>query len=234
MSKIILLDIEGTISPISFVKNKMFPYSKENIDQFIKNNKNKKILKLIKEIKKEIVKEIKNIENNNNLSTDYIINFLKEWIDKDRKITPLKELQGYIWEKGFKSWELKAPIYQDAFEKIKEWKYKGIPLYIYSSGSVKAQKLFLSHTTLGNIVNFFEWFFDTKIGSKKDKSSYEEIAKQIWENIKNIIFLSDDIKEIEASNKAWMKVIKVSRPEDTEYINNCPYEQITSFNEINL
>ncbi len=226
MEKVILLDIEGTIAPISFVKEVMFPYSKNKLETFLKENKDKE------EIKK-IIEEIKKIEGRD-LTLEEIIETLKRWIDEDKKITPLKDLQGYIWKEGFEKGELKAPIYDDAIEKIKEWKNKGYKIYIYSSGSVQAQKLFFSNTNYGNILNMFNGHFDTKIGNKKDKSSYIKIAKEIGVKPEEIIFLSDDEKEIESSIKAGMRGIKVSREGDKPFIENYPYEQIRSFKELNF
>ncbi len=226
MIKALLVDIEGTISPISFVKNVMFPYSERELEKFLKENKDKEeIKKIISDIKKEIGEE---------LTLDGIIEVLKDWIHSDKKISPLKELQGYIWEAGFKNGELKAPIYEDAYQKLKEWKEKGFKIYIYSSGSVKAQKLFFSHSEFGNILNIFDGHFDTKIGNKKDKSSYFRIADQIGLKPDEILFLSDNSEEIVASIQAGMKAIKLSRPNDTEFINDFPYPQVKSFKEINL
>lgn len=226
MIKALLVDIEGTISPISFVKNVMFPYSEKKLEKFLKENKDKeKIKKIIEDVKKEIGKE---------LSIDEVIETLKEWIHQDKKITPLKELQGYIWEDGFKRGELKAPIYEDAYQRLKEWREKGFKIYIYSSGSVKAQKLFFSNSEFGNILNMFDGHFDTKIGNKKNKSSYLRIAEQIGLNPDDILFLSDNSEEIEASVQAGMKAIKLSRPTDVEFINNFPYPQVKSFKEIKI
>jgi enolase-phosphatase E1 len=226
MKKVILLDIEGTIAPISFVKEVMFPYSKNKLEKFLKENKDKE------EIKK-IIEEVEKIEGKK-LTLSEVIEILKRWIDEDKKITPLKDLQGYIWKEGFEKGELKAPIYEDAIKKIKEWKNKGYKIYIYSSGSVQAQKLFFSHTNYGNILNMFDGHFDTKIGNKKDKNSYLKIAKEIGVEPKEIIFLSDDEKEIESSIEAGLKGIKVSRKGDKPFIENYPYEQIKSFEELNF
>ncbi|WP_456401685.1 acireductone synthase [Persephonella sp.] len=224
MIKAILLDIEGNLAPIKFVKEVLFPYSEEKLESFIKEN-------LEKDEIKKIINDIKNIEGRD-LTIDEIIKLLKKWIREDKKITPLKELQGYIWEEGFKSGELKAPIYKDAFEKIKEWKEKGIPLYIYSSGSVKAQKLFFSHTVYGNLLDSFKGFFDTKIGSKKDKSSYIKIAEKIGLKPEEILFLSDNPDEIKAAVEAGMKAVKLSRPEDDPYKPDFPYRQVETFKEV--
>ncbi len=226
MIKAILVDIEGTTSPISFVKEVLFPYSKERVEKFIKDNlNNPEVKRIIEDVKKEVGKE---------LSIDEVIQTLKKWIDEDKKITPLKEIQGLIWEEGFKSGSLKAPVYKDAYEKLKEWKEKGIPIYIYSSGSVKAQKLFFGHTEYGNLLGLFSGHFDTKIGNKKEPESYIKIAESIGLKPEEILFLSDNPEEIQAAAKAGMKVIRLVRKQDAEYIENFPYKQVEDFYRIDV
>ncbi len=226
MIKAILVDIEGTTSPIFFVKEVMFPYSKERMDEFIKQNKsNPKV--------RQIIEEVKQIENNPNLTDEDVAQILKQWIDEDKKIAPLKEIQGLIWKEGFETGKLKAPIYEDAYNRLKEWKEK-VPIYIYSSGSVEAQKLFFSHTDKGNILDWFSGYFDTRIGSKKEKESYEKIAKEIGLSPSEILFLSDNPDEIKAAAEAGMNVVRIVRPNDAEYIKDFPYRQVSSFNEIEL
>ena len=226
MDKVILVDIEGTISPISFVKEVMFPYSKKKLEEFLKNNFEKPEIK-------EIISEIEKIVGKK-LSLDEVIEILKKWIDEDKKITPLKEIEGYIWEEGFKTGELKAPLFEDAYNKLKEWKDKGYKIYIYSSGSVKAQKLFFSHSIYGNILNLFNGHFDTKIGNKKEKNSYLRIAQEIGAKPEDIIFLSDSLEEIKAAKEAGLQVIKVSRDGETDWIDNLDIKQIKDFSEIDI
>ncbi len=225
MVKAILFDIEGTVAPISFVKEVLFPYSKERMESFIKENKeNPKV--------KEILDEVQKIEGKK-LTEDEIIEVLKKWIEEDRKIAPLKDIQGLIWKEGFESGQLKAPLYDDAYEKMKQWKDK-YRLYIYSSGSVGAQKLFFSHTNYGNILDWFSGHFDTKIGNKKESQSYEYIAEEIGLKPEEILFLSDNPDEIKAAAKAGLQVTKVSRPQDDPYIEDFPYKQIKSFEELDI
>ena len=201
--KAILLDIEGTVSPLSFVKEVLFPYSEERLEDFLKKNwEREEVRKIIEDTEKIVGRK---------LSLDEAVEVFKKWIEEDKKITPLKELQGHIWEEGFKNGKLKAPLYEDAYEKIVEWNKKGIPVYIYSSGSVKAQKLFFSHTNYGNILNLFKGFFDTKVGSKKEKSSYEKIAKEIGVKPEEILFISDNPEELKAAKEAGFKVIQSVR-----------------------
>lgn len=226
MIKIIITDIEGTTTPISFVKDVLFPYSYEKIESFIKENlNNPEVLRILNNIKK--------LENKD-LTIEEIIWILKKWIEEDKKITPLKEIQGLIWEEGYKTRKLEGFIYPDAYENLKCWVDNGLKIYVYSSGSVKAQKLLFSNTNYGDINYLFSGYFDTNIGNKKDSESYSKIAKEINILPENILFLSDNPDEIIAAAKSGMKVIRLVRPKDAEYIKNFPYMQVESFDEIDL
>ncbi len=219
MFKAVLTDIEGTTSSISFVKEVLFPYSKKKLREFVEKHKDDPEVK-------RILEEVKKIEEGDPVET------LLRWIDEDRKITPLKEIQGLIWEEGYKSGELKGHIYEDAYEKLKEWHSKGIPIYVYSSGSVKAQKLLFSHTQYGDITYLFSGYFDTKIGSKKDPESYKKIAEKIGLKPEEILFLSDNPDEIIAASKAGFQVIRFAREGENEIIPDFPFRQVRSFREI--
>ncbi len=224
MVKAILLDIEGTLSSISYVKDVMFPYSKKKLKQFLEENReNEKV--------KQIIKQVEDIEGKK-LSLEEVAQILEKWIDEDKKVTPLKELQGLIWKEGFESGELKGHLYEDAYKKLKEWKDKGYQLYIYSSGSVGAQKLYFSHSEYGNILDLFSGHFDTKIGNKKEQKSYEKIAKEIGLKPEEILFLTDNPDEVKSAEKAGMKAIRIVRPEDSEYIQDFPYPQVKNLEEV--
>ncbi len=223
MVKAVLLDIEGTIAPLTFVKEVMFPYSKRKLREFLEKNWEKpEIQEIIRDASREVGKK---------LSLEEAVETFSRWINEDRKITPLKELQGYIWEEGFKSGELRAPLYEDAYKKIREWKERGIPLYIYSSGSVKAQELFFSHTEYGNILELFSGFFDTKIGNKKEGESYLRIAQRIGLKPEEILFISDNPDELRAAKETGFKVLQSVR-EGVEPSEE--FEKIYSFEEIRL
>lgn len=218
--KAVLTDIEGTVSDISFVKDVLFPYSYERIDDFVEKHW-KEIGDIRKATEKIVGKE---------LTKEEFVKIMKEWIKKDEKITPLKELQGIIWEEGFKEGKLVSHIYEDALRKLKEWKKKGLPVYIYSSGSVKAQRLFFGHTTYGDLNYLFAGNFDTKIGNKKNPESYKRIAESLNLSPSDILFLSDSKEEIEAAYKSGMNVIMVVRNGKIE----SSFRTIKSFDELDI
>jgi len=226
MVKAVLTDIEGTTSSISFVKDVLFPYAKQKMEDFVKQNReNPEVKRILNDVKEIAGKD---------LTTDEIIEVLTKWIEEDKKITPLKEIQGLIWEEGYKKGELEGHIYDDSFEKLKKWKEKGIPIYIYSSGSVKAQKLLFSNTKFGDINYLFSGYFDTKIGGKKETQSYKKIAQEIGLKPEEILFLSDNPEEIEAAAKAGMKVIRFAREGEFEIIPDYPYKQVRNFEEVEI
>ena len=206
MIRAIITDIEGTTSSISYVKEVMFPYSKRRLRSFLEAHWQKdKVKELIIGLEEKLQRSI---------DLDTAVRTFEEWIDKDLKEPLLKELQGHIWEEGFKSGEIKGHIYEDAYKKLKEWKEQGYRLYVYSSGSVKAQKLFFGNTDYGDLTYLFDGFFDTSVGNKKEKESYLKIAELIGLKPEECLFLSDTEEELDCARSAGMRTVKVVR--DTE------------------
>lgn len=222
----IITDIEGTTTPISFVKDTLFPYSYKKLEDFLRQNWEKPEVQMI-------VSDVQNIQQKQ-LSFDEVVQTLRTWIEEDRKITPLKQLQGMIWEEGYRSGELKGFVYEDAFRKLKQWHDKGIKLYVYSSGSVQAQKLLFAHTNYGDLTYLFSGYFDTTTGSKLEKSSYEKISLHIGLEPSNILFLSDNPQEVQAAAEAGMAVYRLVREGDASYIDDFPYPQVESFDLIEV
>ncbi|MCE7887553.1 MAG: acireductone synthase [Alphaproteobacteria bacterium PRO2] len=202
MIRAIVTDIEGTTSSISFVKDVLFPYARKEMPSFVRKNE-KQVVRLLD--------EVRIIEKNPELSIDEIIVTLQRWIDEDQKITPLKALQGLIWQEGYAVGDFKGHIYDDALEGLQRWHAAGIKLYVYSSGSVPAQKLLFGHTPKGDLTPLFSGYFDTATGPKLDAESYHKIISQIGAPASTILFLSDNPQEIFAAAKAGMKTILVDR-----------------------
>lgn len=203
--KYVLMDIEGTISDIQFVKEVLFPYSLERLKGFIKEGaKDHKtrdlLLQVIPDTSWSDEAERKCFE------------YLRECVELDRKDPTLKVVQGKIWKEGFENGTFKAPLYPDVLKAWKNWKKIGLRLGIYSSGSVAAQKLFLAHTDLGNLLDFIEDHFDLEIGTKVEKASYRKIAKLLSLDPSQVLFLSDNEKELYSAEGAGMLVVAAIRP----------------------
>nr|VFK26859.1 MAG: enolase-phosphatase E1 [Candidatus Kentron sp. MB]VFK29306.1 MAG: enolase-phosphatase E1 [Candidatus Kentron sp. MB]VFK74737.1 MAG: enolase-phosphatase E1 [Candidatus Kentron sp. MB] len=139
------------------------------------------------------------------LDLDGVIQKLIAWIDADKKITPLKALQGMIWETGFRDGDFTGHIYEDAARCLARWHARGIVLAVFSSGSSKAQRLLFSHSDVGDLTPLFRGFYDTRIGTKHDASAYATIARDLCLPPVHILFLSDIEGELNAARAAGMQ-----------------------------
>jgi enolase-phosphatase E1 len=202
----VLTDIEGTTSSISFVKDVLFPFARSRLTDFVKANGSSLEVAAILDQARELAGEP-------GLDTEATIRLLQGWIDADKKAGPLKTLQGMIWEDGYRSGALKGDVYPDAAEHLDLWKREGLALYVYSSGSVLAQKLIFGHTAFGDLAPLFSGFFDTAIGSKLDHASYAAIAATIGLRPQEILFLSDNTLELDAAAEIGMATIALDRGE---------------------
>lgn len=198
----IVTDIEGTTSSIAFVKDVLFPYARARLRDFIAENTDKLA---------PLMDEVRRIENSSSLTPSEIATRLERWIDEDRKLTPLKTLQGMIWASGYASGEIVGHVYPDTAPALRAWHGAGIRLYVYSSGSVEAQKLIFGHTNAGDLTALFSGYFDTRIGGKLEAESYRQIASAIGLPAGRILFLSDHAGEIQAAAEAGFLTQLVDR-----------------------
>ena len=206
MIKTIITDIEGTTSSLSFVKDVLFPYARQHIAGYIQEHANDdRVKQQIDSVKNVMGKEA----NLNEIGQQLIA-----WIDQDQKITPLKALQGMIWEAGYRNGDFTGHIYEDAYLKLKTWHTQDIKLYVYSSGSVFAQKLLYGFSDFGDVTPLFSGYFDTNIGQKRDASSYHNILESVNTPGESVLFLSDIAEELDAANTAGMKTYWLIRDGD--------------------
>lgn len=203
----ILTDIEGTTSSIRFVKDVLFPFARERLPAFVATHAD------TPDVQHWLHEAAREAELVSATETE-IIDLLIGWIDADRKSTALKALQGMIWEEGYRDREFTAHIYADAARKLREWHASGLRLYVYSSGSVPAQKLLFANTESGNLGDVFSGYFDTMTGAKRDAASYVRIADAIGEPAARILFLSDIVEELDAAGAAGMQTILLARAPD--------------------
>jgi len=224
MIKAIVTDIEGTTSSLAFVKEVLFPYARKHIQEFIRDNATRNdVAKLLNDVRSEVGRE---------LDIEAVGAQLIEWIDEDKKVTPLKALQGLIWEAGYLNGDFHGHVYDDVVHKLREWHGWGIKLYVYSSGSVHSQKLLFSHTTHGDLTPLFSGYFDTNIGHKRDSASYATIHRQLGFSPSEILFLSDVKEELDAARDVGMRTCWLVR--DGLVQTNAEHTQVASFEQILL
>jgi enolase-phosphatase E1 len=228
MSRIhaIVTDIEGTTSSISFVRDVLFPYARERLPAFVVTHADKAE---VQHWLHEAAREAGLVS----ASEQEIIELLIGWIDSDRKSTALKALQGMIWADGYKDADFRAHIYEDAARCLNKWAANGLRLYVYSSGSVPAQKLLFGHTEAGDLSTVFSGYFDTETGAKREAASYARIATAIGLPAAEILFLSDISEELDAARDAGMQTTLLARDP-----GGCPADSshpcVTSFDAIDV
>jgi enolase-phosphatase E1 len=224
MIKAIVTDIEGTTSSISFVHDVLFPYAKARIREFLRSHADDpRVLPHLAEVRQLSMQE---------LDLDGVIRQLISWIDQDKKVTPLKALQGLIWEQGYADGDFHGHIYADAYEKLVLWHAQGLALYVYSSGSVYAQKLLFAHTKYGDLTPLFSGYFDTRIGAKAEVGSYQHIASELKLAPVQILFLSDVKAELDAARSAGLKTVWLVREGEVDVTATHP--QVHDFQAIDL
>jgi enolase-phosphatase E1 len=207
MRRIILTDIEGTTSSISFVKNVLFPYARAELPRYVREHSDDpKVRRWLEQVQLEIGDE--------NADDDTLVATLVDWIDADRKHTALKALQGMLWKDGYENGNYTAHVYDDAVQALRDWHADGRLLYVYSSGSVPAQRLLFGHSTAGDLTPLFSGYFDTDVGGKREARSYRNILDQLGADADDVLFLSDVVEELDAARDVGIATVLIDRVDD--------------------
>ena len=236
----VLLDIEGTTSSISFVHDTMFPYVRQHLRSFLAEHWERPefhgtLEALAADADQPSVGAWLGPGPKDEQQAN-VAAHVEVWMDQDRKATGLKRLQGQIWEAGFHSGELIAHVWPEIPETLVRWQAGGLDLRIYSSGSIAAQKLFFGHTAAGNLLGLFSGHYDTTIGGKKSKQSYDAIATDWGISSNQILFISDIIEELTAARAAGFRVAWSVRPGNlavTDWPTDFACVQVTDFSALN-
>ncbi len=237
--RVILLDIEGTTTPISFVSDVLFPYAARNLDRFIRQHlQDPEVHSHVVELNEN---RIADLEANlmppawRDGSEEARINSLVaygHWLmDRDSKRSALKWLQGKIWEKGYSDGELAGQVYGDVPQAFQRWRERGKRIYIYSSGSVLAQKLLFQTTQYGDLTNQLDGYFDTRTGPKKNPASYQAIVSEILCEPRQVLFISDTPEELTAARSLGVQVALSVRA-GNRAADSTEFPVVHSFDEI--
>lgn len=245
----VVVDIEGTTTSINFVKETLFPYVRENLEEYINSKWSDKELQedvalLREQANTDATEKVEGAIDipegeGDEVKASVIKNVLWQ-MDGDRKTKALKQLQGHIWRNGYSSGKIVGHLYDDVKDCLKTWSEAGKNIYVYSSGSVEAQKLLFGNTKDGDLLNFFSGYFDTEIGPKTESASYVKIVENLKENgkvaseAKDILFLTDVLKEAQAAAEAGMKVAIVIREGNTPLPDDTKdsFPMISSFSDL--
>ncbi len=223
----IVTDIEGTTGSIAFVRDVLFPYAHEHVADFVARRGDEPDVRAA-------LRDAAHEAGEPGADDARIVAILRGWMDDDRKATPLKTLQGLIWTEGYDASGLRGHVYPDAAEALRAWHAAGIALYVYSSGSVAAQKLLFGNSSEGDLLPVFSGFFDTTIGMKTEPASYAAIARTIGSDPSLLTFLSDREAELDAAHAAGWSPIALVRPADVAPGTVSKYPAVTSFAQLTV
>ena len=235
--RVVLLDIEGTTSSVSFVYDVMFPFVRRELDRFLEEQwESDSLREACNLIAQDAGYDSLNAWNSGtpNRQKTCVRDQVMVLMDNDVKATGLKRLQGLVWQHGFESGELKAHLYDDVLAAIREWRQSGISVQIYSSGSVQAQRLFFGHTVAGDLLSLFDGHYDTTVGSKREASSYDAIAQQISRAPQHILFLSDVTAELDAAAEAGMRTGLCRRPGNAPVNEDHGHDEFDHFGQVQV
>ncbi len=204
MIRAIVTDIEGTTSDIRFVHQVLFPYARERLGEFVRRHfSDAEVAAPLAALREEIAQP--------DADNEQLIAALYRFMDEDRKSTALKALQGIIWRSGYLNGDFQGHLYPEVAEQLAAWQRQGLKLYVYSSGSVEAQKLLFGYSEAGDLQPLFSGYFDTHVGAKRETASYQNIAQAIALAPTELLFLSDIYQELDAARAAGWHTCQLIR-----------------------
>jgi enolase-phosphatase E1 len=207
MIRCVLMDIEGTIISVAFVREVLFPYAKHRLAAFLREQQDEPALRQWAEACQDTVAQ----ELGRRPPFEELPGILGRWIEEDRKHPGLKAIQGMIWHEGYRAGAFAPGLYDDVIPALNRWRSNGLRLALYSSGSEQAQRLLVGHTTDGDLTGLFSNFFDTSIGAKTETASYRRISQILTLSSKDILFLSDIEAELNAAAEAGFNTTQIVR-----------------------
>jgi enolase-phosphatase E1 len=229
----ILLDIEGTTTPIAFVHDVLFTYARQHVRNYLVQHATE-LTDDIALLRDEHSHDASSGEQPPPFTDDVdsIANYVDWLIDRDRKSTGLKSLQGKIWREGYTSGTLKSQVFSDVRPAFERWYTAGLRISIFSSGSALAQQLLFAHTEDGDLTTFISDYFDTNVGAKGHAESYRRIAKQMNLSPVEILFISDVVAELAAATQSGMKTRLSIRVGNHPQPNTDFFHMLHTFDEV--
>lgn len=233
----VLLDIEGTTTPISFVHQILFSYARLHVKNFLAEQfDSAEVLADLAKLRHEHAVDLEQglkppelFEGTRDAEIDSLVEYVNWLIDRDRKSTGLKSLQGKIWKEGYRNGALKAQVFADVPPAFERWRHAGLSINIFSSGSALAQRLLFAHTEAGDLTNFIDNYFDTTVGSKQDSDSYQRIAAALNLRASEVLYISDVAGELDAAKATGVQTLLCVRPGNQPQPSAERYKRVESF-----
>lgn len=225
----VVLDIEGTTSATGFVVDVLYPYSRSRFAALLTERAGDP------EVARAVA-QVRELTGEADADALQVEKTLNAWLDEDRKATPLKTLQGVIWSEGFARGDLVSHFYEDVVPALRAWHSAGLRLYVYSSGSVAAQRAWFTSTPEGDLLPLVSGLYDTEnAGPKQEPESYRRIASATGVEPGRLLFLSDRPGELDAARAAGWRTVGIRRPGEPYYEQGVgDHAQAGTFDEITV
>lgn len=237
----LLLDIEGTTCPVSFVAEVLFPYASAQMGSYLQKHRNDPevndvLLSVDEAWREDSSPEAQALWQTRRMGQeiqryDALADYLQQLIARDVKLTALKDLQGRIWREGYESGAITAHLFEDVPPALQRWSQTGLVLGVYSSGSVPAQQLLYGHCQAGDLTGLFSHWFDTRTGQKQRADSYIAIAEAMGTDPRQVLFISDATAELEAASESGMAVLFSDREGNPER-DGGRFERIRDYSQL--
>ncbi len=238
-ARVVLLDIEGTTTPISFVHDTLFSYAREHLESFLRAHwESADVRRIVAMLEREHAERDRDgfswstVPGADLPAQTFILGYVRWLMDRDRKSPGLKELQGLIWDDGYRAGLLHGAVWEDVPRAIARWRAAGLRVAIYSSGSELAQRRLFASTPYGDLTPNFDAFFDTRMGGKLDAGSYGRISEALDVEPRNVCFVSDVTGELKAARAAGCATILSARPGNPPQAEAGDFAQVTTFDEL--
>ena len=235
--KVILLDIEGTTTPVDFVYQVLFPYARDHVSEFLKEHLEAARAE-IEQLRADHEADCRHglnppnwVEESSRSRVESVVTYVHWLMEQDRKATALKALQGKIWQRGYQTGALRSEVYEDVPRAFARWQSQQRAISIYSSGSALAQKLLFAHTVEGDLTGYISNYFDTNVGPKTSADSYRRIATKLQVPGSGVLFVSDVAAELDGAESAALQTVLCVRSGRSEPVASA-YPVIHSFDEI--
>jgi enolase-phosphatase E1 len=241
-TRAIVLDIEGTTTPVEFVYQVLFPFARAHVADFLERERDsapcREAVALLRDEQAAETDDVRSVRlpwperSRRQPDLEPVLAYVNWLMDRDRKSRGLKALQGLIWQDGYRSGDLHGQVYPDVPPALARWQARGLATYIYSSGSVLAQQLIFGSTVFGDLTKFLHGYFDTQVGPKQSSDSYRRVADSIGVPPDQILFLSDVVAELDAARAAGLQTALCVRADADPGANASPHQVIHTFNEV--
>lgn len=224
VGRVVLLDIEGTTSSVAYVFEVLFPYVRRELNRFLAERWDEPAVR-------EARLQIEQDAGGKAMPRDELATHICSLMDRDVKATGLKQLQGLIWDRGYRSGELRSHVFADVPDALRRWRTAGLQICIYSSGSIAAQRLFFTHTEGGDLTPLLDGYFDTTSGPKQAPDSYRNILATLGIAASDLLFVSDVPAELSAAEICGIQVALADRP-GNQPTPGAGFTRVTTFHQI--